>query len=108
MKKPVLFLLSACLIFPALALTPEQIAQQQQIIIQQQQEQARQYEEQRREVREAERIRKTRVDSGMVGNQTGATANTAVGECPTFGTIKILGNKTYSDRRIKKIRCLKE
>ena len=87
---------------PALALTPDQIAQQQ-IIIQQQQEQARQNEQNRRMATEAQRIR-TAQEAAAAAEKAAATG--AAGEnaeCPKFATIKVLGNTVYSDKKLKKI-----
>lgn len=93
---------SFLIISPALSLTPEQIAQQQQII-QQQQEQQRQAEEQRRELREAERIRNSRpvdiLSEGSNDSQHGESKE----KCPNFATIEVIGNKIYSNNRIRKV-----
>lgn len=100
MKKLIIaFLLLITL--PALALTPDQIAQQQ-LIIQQQQEQTRQAEEQRRELREAERIRETRDPSEIHSVNAGKITDAGV-DCPKFSTIEVLGNKIYSNTSIHKI-----
>ncbi|MDL2295610.1 hypothetical protein LJC18_02240 [Lachnospiraceae bacterium OttesenSCG-928-E19] len=88
--------------FPALALTPDQIAQQQ-LVIQQQQEQQRQAESAARELREAERIRETRDRTTGADADTDAQKSDVDGDCPRFGTITILGNKIYSNTRIYKI-----
>jgi hemolysin activation/secretion protein len=86
----------------ALALTPEQIAQQQQII-QQQQEQTRHAEEQRRELREAERIRESRDPSSLRFDADESRRSDSEYGCPKFKTIEVLGNKIYSAKRIGKI-----
>jgi hemolysin activation/secretion protein len=90
---------------PALALTPDQIAQQQ-LIIQQQAEQARQAEAAQRELREAEHIRETRDTAGKDDADGGAVApggDAGVADCPRFGTIEVIGNKIYSNTRVRKI-----
>ncbi|MDR2413054.1 MAG: ShlB/FhaC/HecB family hemolysin secretion/activation protein [Rickettsiales bacterium] len=109
MKKLTLILAVALLTLPAVALTPDQIAQQQ-LIIQQQQEQARQAEAARRELREAENVRDTReaadeeATPGEDSKSTGADGQTgADADCSRFGTIEVLGNKIYSNTRIRKI-----
>jgi hemolysin activation/secretion protein len=104
-KKAFLFAVISGLVFtsPALALTPEQIAQQQQQIIQQQQEQARQAEDQRRELQETERIRESRPSVQDTAGTDDKKASAADMDCSKFATIEVLGNKTYSARRIRKI-----
>jgi hemolysin activation/secretion protein len=104
-KKAFLFALISGLVFisPVCALTPDQIAEQRQQIIQQQQEQARQAEDQRRELRETERIRESRPSVQGMAEADGKKASAADMDCPKFATIEVLGNKTYSNRRIRKI-----
>ncbi|MCL2537881.1 MAG: hypothetical protein FWE52_00135 [Alphaproteobacteria bacterium] len=99
-----ILLIFAVILFatPALALTPDQIAQQQ-MIIQQQQEQARRAESDARRVREAELIRQSRVDAGVFDDGTAGRADDANAECPRFTTIEVIGNKIYSDKRIQRV-----
>ena len=98
MKKLLLgFLL--LLSFPVFALTPDQIAQQQLVILQQQ-EQARQAESAARELREAERIRKSRPENK---DATTVKKSPALGKCPKIETITVLGNTIFSNKRISHI-----
>ncbi len=93
--------LIALSVSPALALTPEQIAQQQ-LVIQQQQEQALQNERNRQQVIEAERVRESR-DREEKSDKSALGAGTDTDECPRFNRVIVYGNKKFSDRRIAKI-----
>lgn len=100
-----LFILTAGLVIhsPAVALTPDQIAQQQQIVLQQQ-EQSRQAEENRRELREAERIYKSRESTGVFQDKdTSDLGGNKKSDCPRFSKIIVMGNTIYSQKRIHQI-----
>jgi hemolysin activation/secretion protein len=86
-------------ISPVFALTPDQIAQQQLVILQQQ-EQARQAESAARELREAERIRKSRPKDKDADT---VKKSTTLGKCPKIETITVLGNTIFSNKRIAQI-----
>ncbi len=86
---------------PALALTPEQIAQQQ-LVIQQQQEQALQNERNQQQVLEAQRVRESR-DQATQSDKSELGTGTDTNECPRFNKVMVYGNKKFSDRRIAKI-----
>ena len=86
---------------PALALTPEQIAQQQ-LVIQQQQEQALQNERNQQQVIEAERVRESQ-EKAEKSDKSALGAGTDTDECPRFNRVIVYGNKKFSDRRIAKI-----
>ena len=86
---------------PALALTPEQIAQQQ-LVIQQQQEQALQNERNQQQLLEAQRIQESR-DKAEKSDTSALDSATDSEHCPRFNKVIVYGNKRFSDRRIAKI-----
>ena len=101
MKKLVLCLSICVFMTPALALTPDQIAQQQ-LVIQQQQQQALQNEQNRLQVEEAQRIR-TAHETAEKTQKSATTASNAEEDCPKFTNILVYGNERFSDSRIAEI-----
>ena len=79
MKKLVLCLSICVFMTPALALTPDQIAQQQ-LVIQQQQQQALQNEQNRLQVEEAQRIRTAHETAEKASSVTGQKSDLIFGE----------------------------
>lgn len=101
MKKLVLCLSICVFMTPALALTPDQIAQQQ-LVIQQQQQQALQNEQNRLQVEEAQRIR-TAHEASEKAQKSATTVSNAEDDCPKFTNILVYGNERFSDSRIAEI-----